>query len=215
MIHTSSKLAACAASCLSFLSYASTSVVAAASAASYLKLRWGSVNEIGVMLIILAVFCLLCILGLKESAWLSVIFSSMHLTTMVLLILCSIVYGSTEGWATLKLNYSEPGPPDVGKALIYGFATAMLGITGFETSADFVEQQLPGVYAKTIRNMIVLSTMINPTMSFMSFTVLRTYTVTDENNSANLLSVMADKIAPTIGGGNFLPYLVGIDAVTV
>ncbi len=31
----------------------------------------------------------------------------------------------------------------------------MLGITGFETSANFIEEQEPGVYAKTLRNMII------------------------------------------------------------
>ena len=36
-----------------------------------------------------------------------------------------------------------------------GFSSAMLGITGFETSANFIEEQEPGVYAKTLRNMII------------------------------------------------------------
>ena len=39
-------------------------------------------------------------------------------------------------------------------AIIYGFSSAMLGITGFETTSNFVEQQEKGVFAKTLRNMI-------------------------------------------------------------
>jgi hypothetical protein len=31
---------------------------------------------------------------------------------------------------------------------------AMLGVTGFETSANFVEEQKPGVYPRTLRNMV-------------------------------------------------------------
>jgi len=30
----------------------------------------------------------------------------------------------------------------------------MLGVTGFETSANFVEEQKPGVYPRTLRNMV-------------------------------------------------------------
>jgi hypothetical protein len=69
--------------------------------------------------------------------------------------LCSIVYGAHEGWATLKHNYTAPGPANTFLAIFYGFSSAMLGITGFETSANFVEEQQPGVYPKTLRNMIV------------------------------------------------------------
>ncbi len=54
----------------------------------------------------------------------------------------------------------------------YGFSSAMLGVTGFETSANFVEEQEPGVYTKTLRNMVVAATCLNPTMSFLSFMVL-------------------------------------------
>lgn len=39
-------------------------------------------------------------------------------------------------------------------ALFFGYSSAMLGVTGFETSANFVEEQKPGVYPRTLRNMV-------------------------------------------------------------
>ena len=36
-------------------------------------------------------------------------------------------------------------------ALFFGMATAMLGISGFESSSQFVEEQDEGVFPKTLR----------------------------------------------------------------
>ncbi|KAF0723202.1 hypothetical protein Ae201684_017821 [Aphanomyces euteiches] len=36
-------------------------------------------------------------------------------------------------------------------AIFFGFSAAMLGVTGFETSANFVQEQKPGVFSKTLR----------------------------------------------------------------
>ena len=42
-----------------------------------------------------------------------------------------------------------------------GFASAMLGVSGFESSANFVEEQAEGVFPKTLRNMWVAVTILN------------------------------------------------------
>ncbi|CAI5727044.1 unnamed protein product [Peronospora destructor] len=57
-------------------------------------------------------------------------------------------------------------------ATFYGYSSAMLGITGFETSAQFVEEQAPGVFRKTLRNMWVFATLYNLLLSFLSLAVL-------------------------------------------
>jgi hypothetical protein len=38
-----------------------------------------------------------------------------------------------------------PSPKGVGHALFFGFAAALLGISGFESSAHFIEEQQGGV----------------------------------------------------------------------
>lgn len=56
-------------------------------------------------------------------------------------------------------------------------------------------------------------------MSFLSFVVLPNSSVTDPLHSADLLVYMAEKVSEELLGhgpsAQFLPYLVGIDAIAV
>lgn len=40
-------------------------------------------------------------------------------------------------------------------AILFGVSSAMLGVSGFESSSQFVEEQAKGVFVKTLRNMQV------------------------------------------------------------
>jgi len=86
----------------------------------------------------------------------------------------------------------------------------MLGITGFETSANFVEQQAKGVFPKTLRNMWIAVAFFNPVISFLSFCILDANIVQDQSQAAVLLSLMGEKSA-----GHWLSVLVSVDAVLV
>ncbi len=86
MINTSSKLVAAATGVLSFLSYATTGVVAAVSAVDYIKTHWHAVNIMGASLIIVLIFGVLCLLGLRDSAYASLFFCIFHVVSMVLLV---------------------------------------------------------------------------------------------------------------------------------
>lgn len=44
------------------------------------------------------------------------------------------------------------------ESIFFGFSTAMLGVSGFETSANFVENQKAGIFPKTLRNMWIAVT---------------------------------------------------------
>ena len=59
-----------------------------------------------------------------------------------------------------------------GKALFFGFAAAMLGISGFESSANFVEEQAEGVFPKTLRNMWIAVTILNPGMAILALALV-------------------------------------------
>jgi hypothetical protein len=48
-----------------------------------------------------------------------------------------------------------PIPGGWGLGLLFGFSQGMLGVTGFETAANYIEEQRKGVYVKTLRNMYV------------------------------------------------------------
>ncbi len=48
----------------------------------------------------------------------------------------------------------------------------MLGITGFETSANYVEEQQRGVYVKTLRNTWAAVFVLNPILAIVTVGVL-------------------------------------------
>jgi amino acid transporter len=84
----------------------------------------------------------------------------------------------------------------------------MLGISGFESSANYVEEQEKGVFPKTLRNMWIVVTVFNPLLAFLALAIIP-LTIIDANEET-LLSFMGD-----LTGGNWLLYLVSIDAVLV
>jgi hypothetical protein len=85
-----------------------------------------------------------------------------------------------------------------------------LGITGFESSANFIEQQGKGVFPKTLRNMWIAVTVFNPTISFLSLCVMPLASISDPETNASLLSQMGGR-----AGGRWLEILLSIDAAMV
>lgn len=98
-----------------------------------------------------------------------------------------------------------------GTALYFGCATAMLGISGFESSSQFVQEQEKGVFPKTLRNMWMGVVIFNPLLSFLSLAVLplRGPGGILEHRD-NVLSQMGK-----VGGGEWLQTWVAVDAFIV
>src|SRR5690606_38795384 len=107
-----------------------------------------------------------------------------------------------------KANFSLPFEGSLTTAIFFGFSTAMLGISGFESSANFIEEQKDGVFPKTLRNMWVAVTVINPLMALIAVLVIPIGLV-PENQEA-LLSFIGGKT-----GGSWLATAISIDAVLV
>ena len=57
-------------------------------------------------------------------------------------------------------------------AVCLGFSAALLGISGFESSANFVEEQDMGVFRKTLRNMLIAEAIFNSLISVLSLNLL-------------------------------------------
>jgi hypothetical protein len=77
--------------------------------------------------------------------------------------------GFPDNFQLLKYNWAldlgdipEAKSYGIGYAIFFGFSAGLLGISGFETSANFVEEQKPGVFAKTLRNMWFIVSVYNP-----------------------------------------------------
>ena len=69
-------------------------------------------------------------------------------------------------------NMATPTNYNFWPAIFFGFSAGLLGISGFESSANFIEEQKEGVFPKTLRNMWLAVTIINPLVALAALAVL-------------------------------------------
>ncbi len=209
LLNTTSKPMASLAATLTLLSYMATAVISASEAMHYLH---GIVPPLPVILasiLLLALFLGITIMGIGESSIVAQIIFIFHLFSLVLLTGAITMYLLSNGLQVFYDNNQLPVPHGSFKmAIFWGFAAAMLGISGFESSANFVEEQKDGVFPKTLRNMWVVVSIFNPLMAFLALALVPIPEVSI--HETNLLSHMGE-----ISGGRWLASLVSIDAVVV
>ena len=209
LLNTTSKSNASVAACLTILSYMVTAVISASEAMHYLHSFIASINIMVATIVLLTLFLLLVIMGITESAVVATVIFIVHLSTMLFLILSGGWFVMQNGLNIASANFSAPVPGGgIFTALVLGFSTAMLGISGFESSANFVEEQAPGVFRKTLRNMWVAVSVINPLMALTAVSVLPLSDAVQ--HQAALLSHLGNNT-----GGKWLATAVSIDAVLV
>jgi amino acid transporter len=209
LLNTTSKSNASIAACLTILSYMVTAVISASEAMQYLHSLFSFINVFIATIVLLTIFLLLVIMGITESAVVATIIFITHLATMAFLIISGGWFVLTNGWDIARDNFSAPvHGGSIFSALILGFSTAMLGISGFESSANFVEEQQPGVFPKTLRNMWIAVSIINPLMALAAVLVLPLADAV--RNQEALLSYLGNTT-----GGKLLATLVSVDATLV
>jgi amino acid transporter len=207
LLNTTNKRVAAAAACLTLLSYIATGVISASEAMHYAQNLWQSIDVFWATIGLLGAFAFLAILGIVESAAVALVIFSLHMLTLVVLSLAC-------GWVVLRdpgllvANWSMPRPSGLFHALFFGFAAAMLGISGFESSANFIEEQKEGVFPQTLRNMWLAVAIFNPLISLLSLGLLPLATI--QKVPADLLARMGD-----LALGPWLAHWVSIDAVLV
>lgn len=209
LLNTTSKFRASVAACLTILSYMATAVISSNEAMHYLHELWHGLPVIPATIGLLAFFMVLSIIGITESAVVAIGIFLFHLSSMLLLMILSAINVFNSGTEILWANLGEPAPGGIWMALFFGFAASMLGISGFESSANFVEEQAEGVFPKTLRNMWLAITILNPGMAILALALVTTPEIRDTYQNA-LLSHMG-----VIAGGNWLSWLISVDAVLV
>lgn len=213
LLNTTSKSNASVAACLTILSYMATAVISASEGMHYLHSMFHGLNITFATIALLGFFLLLTILGISESSVVAIIIFVIHLTTMALLIFTGIWFVASNGLDIASMNFSLPVKEgSITMALFFGFSTAMLGISGFESSANFVEEQDKGVFPKTLRNMWVAVSIINPLMALVVISVMP---ISDVGPNQNALLSHLGKVAGGDGFGSTLSTIVSIDAVLV
>ena len=208
LLNSTNKTLASLAACLTILSYVATSVISANEAIHYaasfnhsLPIIWGTIG-------LLFLFFLLNLLGLKESSKAAVFIFITHLVTLVLLCGAAGWYVLQKGFGQFSLNWGAPSQHSLTFQLLAGFSAAMLGISGFESSANYVEEQAPGVFPKTLRNMWIVVTVFNPLVALLALSIMPIGEVA--NHQQSLLAFMGER-----SGGSWLAWLVSIDAILV
>ncbi|CAM2930558.1 amino acid/polyamine/organocation transporter, APC superfamily [Flavobacterium succinicans] len=209
LLNTSTKRLASLAATLTVLSYMATAVISSIEAMHYLHGILDSINVTIATLVVLIVFTGLAIMGIGESAFVAVIIFVIHLFTLSLLVLVSIWYLLMNGLDTFHINWAMPlQAGGFFTALFLGFSAAMLGISGFESSSNFVEEQEAGVFRKTLRNMWGIVSFFNPVLALLLICIIPLAEVGEHKES--LLAYLGHTT-----GGTWLAFLISIDAVLV
>ncbi|CAM2944815.1 APC family permease [Flavobacterium frigoris] len=209
LLNTSSKKMASLAATLTVLSYMATAVISASEGMHYLHGIIPGIDITITTVIVLLAFTGLAILGIGESAFVAVIIFIIHLATLSLLVVASAWFLLNHGLQTFHINWSLPVTSGgIVNALFLGFSAAMLGISGFESSANFVEEQEHGVFPKTLRNMWAIVSFFNPMIALLLICIIPLAEVGEHKES--LLAFLGQTT-----GGSWLAYLISIDAVLV
>ncbi|KAF0700679.1 Aste57867_8857 [Aphanomyces stellatus] len=221
LLNTTSKRVASFAACLSILCYTATAVVSASTACYYLQVTVPDVHVVGLTIALLAFFAMLMLIGINESSVVATAIFVGHVITLSILLVVSLVY-TVRHPDVLRDNYRNTTYPDVdmlGKsisgnfatALFFGFSAAMLGVTGFETSSNFVEEQQPGVFRQTLRNMWAISSFYNIVLCVLCFGVLPLEGPTGILAHQNAVLAQVGLVA----AGTWCQWLVAIDSFVV
>ncbi len=212
LLNTTSKRMASMAASLTLLSYMATAVISANEAIHYLFHIFDINNNLTVLsgtTGLLAIFAGLAIMGISESAKVAIGIFIFHLSTMIVLIFSIFIYVMQHGWGIFAENWNSPSENSITTAIFFGFAASMLGISGFESSANFVEEQEKGVFPKTLRNMWMVVSVLNPLMAFLALSVLTIPDIAGPYKET-LLSKMGEMSA-----GEWLSVIISIDAFLV
>ena len=208
LLNTTSKFRASLAACLTILSYMATAVLSANEAIHYAHNFLPVFPIIPATIVLLFVFMIVTILGITESSRIAIVIFLIHLGAMALLFIVGFAYIVLHGLNTLMSNLQIPSENGLIIALFFGFAAAMLGISGFESSANFIEEQAEGVFPKTLRNMWIAVSVLNPGMAFLALALIPMSEVSLHQEA--LLAHMG-----SLAAGSWMSSLISIDATLV
>ncbi len=211
LLNTTSKSMASFAATLTLLSYMATAVISANEAIHYLHHLINSLPIIIGTIVLLFLFAALVIGGISESAKVAIGIFLFHLSSLLILSVFIIYYLIQNGTEIFSINWEMPlESGGIAKAIFLGFAASMLGVSGFESSANFVEEQERGVFPKTLRNMWGIVSVINPLMAVFALALFTIPVLQGEDYQNTLLIQMGDLV-----GGKWIANLIAIDAFLV
>ncbi|KAJ7035940.1 amino acid permease-domain-containing protein [Mycena alexandri] len=151
--------------------------------------------------LVLLIFALISLTGLKESARIALVVLAFHVATMTALTIASIVHWARSGNAQLLRA------PAIARQLFNGFCLGMLGLTGIECTPAYIGRMKPGRFPFVLRNIHLPAIVLNTLMITL---VLATVPLEQVLQGANLLSLLAEMAA-----GRWLRTWIVVDAAVV
>ncbi len=228
LLNSTLKPSAAMAGVMTILSYVATAVISAKTAVEYLfyflkqelpRVGYGTFAErmdllvIPVVIAILFGFAVLVISGVKDSAKVAAGIFFLHIASLTAFVVVAALYIMKSGGAVAAANalatttiLSHNG--GLWPTLFLAFSACLLGVSGFESSANFVEEQEPGVFRKTLRNMTIGVMVFNPLIAYVTLKILPL------PNIVMAKDFVLAEVALTIGG-SLLLGLIAIDAFLV
>ncbi|TFK40382.1 AAAP amino acid permease [Crucibulum laeve] len=214
ILNVSTKSLALVGASLLLLDFASTAVVSAATAATYLA---GEVPSLPFPIwvgaaIVLFLFTIISLTGIKESARIALIVLALHMASMTILIIASSVHWGQIGIDQFKANWeagrtSNASAGSVAKQIYYGFCLGMLGLTGFECIPAYISRIKPGKFPLVLRNLHIPAIILNTAMMILVLAIVPLDII---KGGANVLSILAQ-----LAGGRWLRIWIVIDAIVV
>lgn len=184
LLNGTSKTVAAIAGVMTILSYIATAVISAKVGVEYLNtvLHFHDIIHLdlhifemnGVILftiVLLFVFAMLVISGLKDSAKVAAGIFALHILTLTSFVGMGVWY-YLQGNSHFSFNLANTWEiikqqGGIGPTLYLAFSACLLGVSGFESSANFVEEQKKGVFRKTLRNMLIGVAIFNPLIALV------------------------------------------------
>ena len=211
LLNASSKTIAAFAGTMTILSYIATAVLSAKTAIEYSNSVF-QLPIIPVTIGLLLFFAILVISGIKDSARVAFFIFAAHIIVLSVFLIFGAIYafhGHSYFFENLQ-NTKGIALKSGGlfAALFFGFSASLLGVSGFESSANFVEEQGHGVFRKTLRNMLIGVAIFNPLIALIVLNVMPYPAVV---HSADFLLSDTAKIM----GGSLFEYIVVLDAFLV
>lgn len=222
LLNATSKIYAAFAGIMMVLSYITTAVISSHTAIEY-ALTWADrlplfsgpshLPALWLTAGLLTIFCLLTIRGLHETARVATTIFFVHLITLVIFAI-SAIFLIIQGTGDVLLANARDTHSLIAQQggwfpmLFFAFSLGLLGVTGFESSSNFIEQQKPGVYKTTLRVMTIGTMIINPLIAWIVIRILPLGHISRSNDF--LLADAANAV-----GGTWLFTLISWDAVLV
>ncbi|GAA5832315.1 hypothetical protein JCM11251_006406 [Rhodosporidiobolus azoricus] len=213
LLNSSSSLTlALLAASLTLLDDIATSVVAAATAASYIADEAVKGGQTWLTIVLLVAIALIGLLGVKGGATVTLTTLGIHLLTLSILLISAAIHWSRHGSSTLASNWSAGSLPtgaSIAKAIYQGICIAFLGVTGFETAPDYIASLRPDpkVYPTVLGSLQLIAVCINAPLLLCAFAVLPMEEIL---GNESVLSTLGRRSA-----GRWLGLFVTVDAVLI